>query len=146
MILPKEKSPIQRKKTFALRGDLLTRNTFYPIGKSRPGRYHVVILSDTTLDWNSLYLHDTDIEHSSECSQFFICGIENSIIGSLFEVSVNKLDVTPNRLAIVRHQDLGTFESPVNHSVGGTVTYNDNSGNIVVIPTNVHPNSFLVSV
>lgn len=146
MILVDEKSPVNLNKPFSLRGDLIVRNTFYPLGKAPKGRYHVILISGTTIDWKNLTLHETTIEHSPECTQHFICGVEESIIGSLFVVAQRKVDLTPNRLAIVRHASVDNFTCNADQGAGGVIYYKDSHDNVVVIPSNIHPNSFLVSV
>lgn len=146
MILLDKKSPVKVDRAFSLRGDLITRNTFVPLGKTTRGRYHVILLSGVTIDWEKLHLHETTIEHNSECTQYFICGVEETIIGSLFVVAKNKLDLSPNRLAIVRHQSVSTFECTTDQGAGGVIYYKDSNENVVFVPSNIHPNSFLVSV
>ena len=146
MILPKTKSHIVRSGFFSLNGPIITRNTFIPVGKVPGGKYHVILIFGTTIDWKKLTLHESDVEYNSACKQYFICGAEDSIIGSLFEVPFSMVDITPNRLSIAKPDTATKFECQTDSGAGGVIVFKDPAENILAIPVNVHPNSFLVSI
>lgn len=147
MILPNVKSTIVNlKEEFTLNPNMITPNTFIPLGKSAKGFYHVVLLFGRTVDWTKLSIHESQIQTTPEFCHYFICGIEGAIIGSLFNVSQNKLTVTPNRLSAVRKDHVTDFKCVSENGAGGVLSYTDSSENVLVIPIDIYPNSFLVSI
>lgn len=141
--LPDTKSCIRRRK-FSLNKHLYQMNVFIPLGFSRKGRYHILILTNDTLDWDNLYISDSVIEHSTECKQFFITGVESSIVGSLFVVSASKLVFEPYCIQVVTPKLVGDFENTEDSDLGGVLVYKDLHTNVVAIPSRLPSNSFTV--
>ena len=142
--LPDKKSCI-RKRVFSLDKLQYQMNVFIPLGYSKKGRYHVLILTQDTIDWGNLTISDTVIEHSIECKQFFITGVESSIVGSLFVVAASKLVFEPYCLQVVTPKLVGDFENTEDGDLGGVLVYKDAHTNVVAIPSRLPENSFTVT-
>lgn len=141
--LPQTKSCI-RKREFSLDRHLYSLNVFIPLGRSKKGRYHILILTNETVDWSSLEISDSVIEHSTECKQFFINGPESSIVGSLFVVSERKLVFEPYAIQVVTPKLVGDFENTEDSDLGGVLVYKDIHANVLAVPSKLPNNSFTV--
>lgn len=141
--LPTTTSCIRRRR-FSLDRHLYSLNVFIPLGRSRKGRYHVLILTNETVDWSTLEISESVIEHSNECTQFFITGAESSIVGSLFVVSERKLIFEPYAMQVVTPKLVGDFKNTEDSDLGGVLVYKDAHANVLAVPSKLPDNSFTV--
>tara|TARA_Y100001963_G_C6784489_1_gene451858 strand:+ start:1413 stop:1898 length:486 start_codon:yes stop_codon:yes gene_type:complete len=141
--LPLDKSCI-RRRSFGLNRSQYSLNVFIPLGRSKKGRYHILLLNNETIDWTNLTLSDTVIEHSTECRQFFIMGVESSIVGSLFVVSESKLVFEPYAMQVITPKLVGDFKIKEDSDLGGVLVYTDPHSNVLAVPSKLPDNSFTV--
>lgn len=136
------------KNPFSLNRDLITFNTFIPLGASSAGRTHVVLFYKDTLDWETLYVDpESHYEYSPEIVHRYIKSIEGYVIGSIFDLSNRHSDISPLRLSVIdRREEHQEFASPNENGHAGVIVYSNAEGSFLVIPTTSPESSLTVQV
>lgn len=144
-MLPELESPLQGlDKPFSVDSDSVIENIFIPLGHASKGRYHFMIITDTTLDYDELVaLKDTEKRYSSDCIQYLIQSVEEKIIGSLFIVNARKLNFNHNYCSIIDSDIEQDFEMS-EESLTGACVFGDKEDTFLIIPETPNTNPYTV--
>lgn len=123
----------------------LCLNCFYEL-EAPKGRRRFILLSKVSVNPRDLTIDkDVPVGHSSEFLQYYVMGVEQTVLGSVLDIRAKFCTVNSVSVSYNPPSDEGPFVCPTESSSGGLLVYQNNHGQFLAISAKSCSNRLLVT-